>query len=672
MNSVSPEKLILFFLLPLLALIAVANHLESHARALRLSAADIVVRGEAGSISGHDTIGLDESSGLKGKPPALLKFSTLGQWDFSTKENQPCPQSVAEFNAKDSLCVGFMYPLEAGQAIRSFCLLRSTQTCCYGPRPQWNRYILVEAKEAVKFERLTPVLVQGKFFVDPQPKQGFIYRMEASRIVAVEDDFAEEDPYEVAREKGMPVFDFDLLAKAKASRAIPPELKGMDGGKIVLSGFLLGRNETEIPELMLGHDPLESFAKGRPPGVFDAVLVKPESKLEVPPLWRDSAFFTGMLRVESDPSKWSSNGIASLTDAKRGSGAGQPWHAFISRLRPDGGPLIPLGIEIVAALLFIAAALSLRWRRLATSLAALLMAIQLNAGDSALATVNGEPVYSSEVEAALTPDSFGFMRERERKIKLERIIQNRIASQYLKAEGVVVSEEDVDAEVARLRKEPPLLEGCICCRHPSLEAFMEANALSMPELRESIRNNAGFERLFGAKWEAEFPAGEPRKKLLEREAPSIREACVKVSHIFFNVLQAMSDGAGKSKVREKLRGDAQAAWERLERGEPFEKLAAELSQDFANKDHGGVLGVVPKGVFGKRFAEESETLPYGAHSKPIESPWGFHIIVKRPISDDDLLKLLKEEYISTRSEEARSKAAAKALVSISHPDTVAK
>ena len=656
------EKILLFCLLPLFALLVAANHLEGHARALRLNASDIVVRTEGGGLSAHSTIGLDEKASVKNPPPSLLKFSTLGQWDFSSRTPPPCPEAISAFNGRDIICVGFMYPLEAGQSIKTFCLLRSTQTCCYGPRPQWNRYIFVEAQEAVKFERLTPVLIRGKFFVDPQPKQGFIYRMEASKIVAIQDDFAEEDPAEVARSLGLQIFDFDLLSETKASRIIAPELLALNGKRVVVPGFLLGRSEAEIPELMLGRDPLETFAKGKPPGVYDAVLIRPDSKQEVPPLWRDSAFFTGVLKIERDPARFSENGIVSLLHAKRGAGEGQSWNAFTSKLRPDGGPLIPLAAEAIGAIALAGAFLCLRWRKTTALATAFIICVSIEADDAILTTVNGEPIYASEVEIALTPDSFGFTRERERKTKLDRLIQNRIIAQYLKAQRIVVSDADVDAEVEHLRKEPPLLEGCPCCRHPSLEAFMEANGLAMNELRDSIRNNTGFERLFGSQWETAYPNDEARKKLLESEAPAIREACVKVSHIFFNVLQAMSDGAGKGKVREKLRAEAQVAWARLEKGENFEKLAAELSHDFASKDRGGLLGVVPRGVFGKRFAEESENLPFGAYSKPVESPWGFHIIVKAPITDDDLLKLLKEEFIALKTEEAKASAFEKALI----------
>ena len=72
-----------------------------------------------------------------------------------------CPKAIQALSGHTVSCIGFMYPLEAGSKIKEFCLLRSTQTCCYGPRPQFNQYLLVECRKPVSFERFAPIIVQG-------------------------------------------------------------------------------------------------------------------------------------------------------------------------------------------------------------------------------------------------------------------------------------------------------------------------------------------------------------------------------------------------------------------------------------------------------------------------------------------------------------------------------
>jgi hypothetical protein len=131
---------------------------------------------DEGYQAGHYTIGINERA-LREDSAALL-FSTLKKWRYERDQPTPAPPDILENNGRIVKITGFMYPLEAGSRIRSFCLLRSTQTCCYGPKPEYNQYVLVEMDQPVPFVRLEPVDVMGAFFVEPKPEDGYIYRME--------------------------------------------------------------------------------------------------------------------------------------------------------------------------------------------------------------------------------------------------------------------------------------------------------------------------------------------------------------------------------------------------------------------------------------------------------------------------------------------------------------
>ena len=135
---------------------------------------------DEGYQAGHFTIGINERV-LKNDPSALL-FSTLKKWRFEKENPTPAPREVTENDGRPVKITGFMYPLESGSRISTFCLLRSTQTCCYGPKPQYTQYVLVEMDHRVPFERMRPVEVEGVFFVDPKPEEGYIYRMEGNKM----------------------------------------------------------------------------------------------------------------------------------------------------------------------------------------------------------------------------------------------------------------------------------------------------------------------------------------------------------------------------------------------------------------------------------------------------------------------------------------------------------
>ena len=135
---------------------------------------------------GHKTIGIDEGSvvGDAGKE-VQLTFRTLMAWKFDADRNPLPPEEVKKLDDRTVRLVGFMYPLQEGADIKYFCLLRTTQTCCYGPRPQYNQYVFVEMEKPTRFHRLDPVSCVGRFKVEPTPEEGFIFRMEGKTCKSV-------------------------------------------------------------------------------------------------------------------------------------------------------------------------------------------------------------------------------------------------------------------------------------------------------------------------------------------------------------------------------------------------------------------------------------------------------------------------------------------------------
>ena len=71
---------------------------------------------------------------------------------------------------------------------------------------------------------------------------------------------------------------------------------------------------------------------------------------------------------------------------------------------------------------------------------------------------------------------------------------------------------------------------------------------------------------------------------------------------------------------------AQAALSRLNAGESFEALAAELSQDPLSGEQGGDLGFADPSSYVPEFAEALNRLSVGEVSEPVQTPFGHHII----------------------------------------------
>jgi parvulin-like peptidyl-prolyl isomerase len=73
---------------------------------------------------------------------------------------------------------------------------------------------------------------------------------------------------------------------------------------------------------------------------------------------------------------------------------------------------------------------------------------------------------------------------------------------------------------------------------------------------------------------------------------------------------------------------AQSAYERLQSGESFEKVAKEVSQDAGSAANGGLIGPFRKGDSVPEFEQVVVNLKDNEMSGIVESPYGYHIIFK--------------------------------------------
>ena len=96
--------------------------------------------------------------------------------------------------------------------------------------------------------------------------------------------------------------------------------------------------------------------------------------------------------------------------------------------------------------------------------------------------------------------------------------------------------------------------------------------------------------------------------------------------------------------------EAEAVLARLDDGEDWSALAAELSLDTSNKDNGGDLGWFPKDQMVEPFANAAFNMRVGEISEPVESEFGFHIIQvigheDRPLTSDQYSQLKQQALL---------------------------
>ena len=95
--------------------------------------------------------------------------------------------------------------------------------------------------------------------------------------------------------------------------------------------------------------------------------------------------------------------------------------------------------------------------------------------------------------------------------------------------------------------------------------------------------------------------------------------------------------------------EAQTALDRLKAGEPFEKVAREMSKDPATAVHGGKLNPFQRGTLVPEFEEAAFALANGQISGIVKTQFGFHII--RKIGE----KLLPSRSFAEVKEEIRAR-----------------
>jgi peptidyl-prolyl cis-trans isomerase SurA len=248
--------------------------------------------------------------------------------------------------------------------------------------------------------------------------------------------------------------------------------------------------------------------------------------------------------------------------------------------------------------------------------------------DGVVALVNDEVVLASEVDeqlylflqqARVRPDSSELAQLR-REI-LDRIIDEKVIVSEAKRQNVALQEaeltKNVDDAIADVKQR--------LGSEAAFRAELEREGITEEDLRKRYREDATRQMMANAllrrqlgklevtpaeaeKYFAEHPSEFPRR------ASAIRVQLVQVP--------VEPDSAARRAVRAR----ANAAAARLKKGEPFSRLAQELSEDVGTASNGGDLGWFKKGTLDSTFEDAAFKVPVGQVSGVITSPFGYHLV----------------------------------------------
>jgi len=167
------------------------------------------------------------------------------------------------------------------------------------------------------------------------------------------------------------------------------------------------------------------------------------------------------------------------------------------------------------------------------------------------------------------------------------------------------------------------------------ESFMRSKHLMGALLQDHTRNAVSEEAL--------------RKVYDEQVKPMGATEEVRARHILFRADPKDEKAQAEAQAR------AQAALERIKKGEDFATVANELTEDPAGKDNGGDLDYFTKEQMVPEFANIAFQMHPGQVSNPIRTPFGWHIIKledrrNRPVPEFEKVRSQIEAFLARRAQ----------------------
>jgi foldase protein PrsA len=255
-------------------------------------------------------------------------------------------------------------------------------------------------------------------------------------------------------------------------------------------------------------------------------------------------------------------------------------------------------------------------------LAALLLGACGSGSRQTAATVNGTDITVGDVEALMVPPEEGTVSKEMFAQFLGFDIQWTIVSQSAEDEyGISFTDEELEAEADSIF-EDAAQEG------QTREEFLDANGVTEEFLLQVANQQLLDEKLRELLApDVEAPTQEEIDDARDVAAADLAEVCL--SHILVATEDEANDVLG-----------------RLDAGEEFADLAAELSLDTGSGADGGVIECSPPSRFVPEFADAAMAAEIGEVTEPVETQFGFHLILVSDRTEADPADLPSDEELT--------------------------
>jgi foldase protein PrsA len=233
--------------------------------------------------------------------------------------------------------------------------------------------------------------------------------------------------------------------------------------------------------------------------------------------------------------------------------------------------------------------------------------------DSVAATVNGQDLTVEDI-AGLVGGGDDVVDNN----LFSQALNNRIIS--LAVFDAASTEFGITATEAEVNEQFEAFKTQVAAGAESYEAALEANQITDLYVRQAAEQQVILDQLRERLNEETPEVGDADIDTeLELNGDQYRNACVK--HILLETEE-----------------QALTVKQRLDDGEDFATVAAETSTDPSAADSGGDLGCSPLGRYVGEFSDGVKAATIGEVTDPVESEFGFHLILVDSIDDDDMVR----------------------------------
>jgi peptidyl-prolyl cis-trans isomerase C len=236
-----------------------------------------------------------------------------------------------------------------------------------------------------------------------------------------------------------------------------------------------------------------------------------------------------------------------------------------------------------------------------------------------LARVNGQPVSKIDLERLIKNMEAGRgpipaeKRDEIMRGALDQLITYNVLKQEAATRKFVVSETDVDAQVASMQKQFPT--------QAEFDKALTARNTTVEQLKTDARIDMAINKMMEAEVANATPATEAdAKDFYDKNPDKFKQPeTVRASHIL--LMTQDKDEATKKAARVKI----DELLKRAKAGEDFAALAKANSQD-GSAAQGGDLGFFPHGQMVPEFDQAAFALKPGEISEVVTTSFGYHII----------------------------------------------